>query len=832
MKTRFLPFAVFVAALMGFFGCRTFAEKEGVAHVLAPVSAPAGPLRPGLPEEIELPGEVRGGLIPAGEGRFLVLHYPALERVDLLDMATREVLHRYPAEAPDTWCVAGRKHLLIVSAHTGNLRVVDLDAPEKIRQIWVEPFGHLRRMVMGADSEGPAHLFTSPTPTLNYMTLTHILDPGTLELSVTVERHRPEIRGDGVISAGRIHVGSKETYLISPSGDTLMGQTVWKQMYQWQEGQWWRGSTPDRLETPALPTDGGDFFYTPRGIFDRRRNAYLDESRGFILPALRAPYRFHVYLTERSQAIGPPKTFRTAALRIDSVRTPLRVFDVMDRARGGGLYAEKTLPNVEQFVFAPDADVFLYLRDDLKTLLVFPLELNHALANLPEPFLYLNSRPLVRASVGESWGYAPEIRGNHPPFQTTILAGPEGMRVTGAGEVQWTPGSRSPRQSAVVLALRDAVGTEVYQAFSLEVAGGNPHAVPYLRAVESPEGRTAPESNLPEGHGEEVDLVLPGRVEAIRIGGGGRFLVAWMPELPLLAFVDVERARVAATIAPEHDQVVFAIGAEDLILYDQKSNLFDRYDLETLLHVSRMESPLPVSFDALAMGGRSNGPLLAVSSRSPPFAHLLDPKSLRPISLEFLPSSGSYSDTRSLFPTGVGATAAEDGSLFGLGHGVVIETKAGEARRESFESSCTSPVLVSSHDGSVMKRNALYTAGHNSSIFSAARTARLIPSFGAPMFLAVDEAARAHALPGGPRTPLTGKLYFFGSHRPVWEIADLMNVDPLPVAHGISAVQPPIHEWIHLLPEQRRLITLRRARTALRIRRFDFEVFTPLIPLK
>lgn len=111
---------------------------------------------------------------------------------------------------------------------------------------------------------------------------------------------------------------------------------------------------------------------------------------------------------------------------------------------------------------------------------------------------------------------------------------------------------------------------------------------------------------LPE---ERVAVPLPSTVGDTAVGGGGRFLILYLPRQRKLAIFDVNAARVVKYLSFA-DDIKFAAGMDKLLVALPDKTILQRWSLTTL----ERELSMPLAGDgramSLTMGSASNGPLL------------------------------------------------------------------------------------------------------------------------------------------------------------------------------------------------------------------------------
>jgi hypothetical protein len=104
-------------------------------------------------------------------------------------------------------------------------------------------------------------------------------------------------------------------------------------------------------------------------------------------------------------------------------------------------------------------------------------------------------------------------------------------------------------------------------------------------------------------------LKLPG-IDGARLAGSGRLLVVHLGPDRMFAVIELSSVRIIAYVPVDSEKVVFAAGANDLVVYVPGAGELRRYDLRsgTLLLTSSVEFGEPI--DHMEMGASSTGPLL------------------------------------------------------------------------------------------------------------------------------------------------------------------------------------------------------------------------------
>jgi predicted Zn finger-like uncharacterized protein len=109
----------------------------------------------------------------------------------------------------------------------------------------------------------------------------------------------------------------------------------------------------------------------------------------------------------------------------------------------------------------------------------------------------------------------------------------------------------------------------------------------------------------------ETPYRLPEPVRALRVGGGGRFLVLHFPKARKLGIFDANEAKIVRYVPAGEDDVSFAAGMTKLVLLLPGAKVIQRYNLLTgeREHVGNLDVP-EGKVESFCMGHASAGPLL------------------------------------------------------------------------------------------------------------------------------------------------------------------------------------------------------------------------------
>jgi serine protease Do len=168
----------------------------------------------------------------------------------------------------------------------------------------------------------------------------------------------------------------------------------------------------------------------------------------------------------------------------------------------------------------------------------------------------------------------------------------------------------------------------------------------------------------------EQDLVvkeIPSKIADVAVGGGGRYLVLYLPDVPELAIFDVSEAKVVRSIKLAEKDVKFAAGLDKLLVALPVSKTLECWNLAS--GVREQVAPLPIKepLALAAMGSASRGPLLIGAGEGPTNSEVVfvDIHSLKPLDIQ------RTGQARIEMGKGLHIRASADGTVFGIGRTIV-----------------------------------------------------------------------------------------------------------------------------------------------------------------
>jgi hypothetical protein len=542
---------------------------------------------------VGLPGDVTE-VVVGGDGRYLLLSIPDLQKVGVFDLREAKVLKYVGVPSKRFFVAGGATRFVIVDITNRRLskwKYDSLDAKEAEAPIEMKGRRQLMAAVMGPASEGPLALsfnydkyerrqvFIEP---YDLQTLT----PKALTVDWKSGNSSFSPRDEGKFQLGVNPASTSFSLLLSTNlhevtvGDGSLTVHPERQV--------------DKSGSYANPYcffhDGKTVFRRPEIVFADGRKLKLSESGSQIWRGYPGQFwlsgRFPGDKTGGDLEVG---------IHIGDQTRPLTTFTLpIRRAVLSGRpssSAEKT-----QLYFSRAEKTLIALPDGRRELLVKRIDPEASFMQSDAVVLAVTTEPPVAYIPGQKYEYAIGTLSNRGGVKYRLDDGPPGMTVSPEGKVEWTPAEDvGPSQSAIV-SISDGVETQVFH--NLKLFRGE------LSYVEVPADLTAQpiDPSTPR-----VILKLPARADDLVVGGSGRFLLAPMSSIAKLAVIDVKARKILKLLPIDGEKTLVAAGATRFIVYSGKG-VVSRWNFARLER--EMSVPVTAAVAAVCMGSSSEGPLL------------------------------------------------------------------------------------------------------------------------------------------------------------------------------------------------------------------------------
>jgi hypothetical protein len=131
-----------------------------------------------------------------------------------------------------------------------------------------------------------------------------------------------------------------------------------------------------------------------------------------------------------------------------------------------------------------------------------------------------------------------------------------------------------------------------------------------LDVSQAPAMRDRGDDLSPVRLGEDRVVELDGKIGAVAVGGGGRYLLLTLPERRELVVFDAFSQRLVARVPLADDDVLVAAGADALFLVYPGLRIIHRWDLRRMALDRTAELPIRGHVKAVALGAGAAGPML------------------------------------------------------------------------------------------------------------------------------------------------------------------------------------------------------------------------------
>lgn len=444
-----------------------------------------------------------------GAGRYFVFHLKRAQKIALLDVNAAAIVKTIDAPAADILMTAGLEKLVVATPSKNLLHRYNLATltREKTTQ-YTGPFPS--RLLLGSASTGPLILWAQKGPV-------SLFDLETLK--------RSSIQGEALSGDAQYGFG----LTVSSDGQTACG---WAQQISGQRFQVMRlaNGAASLQDTPGAFSDAG------RWLRPNSDGTLLFQNGATIYPADLQPIKPDQFQGD----VLSPSEDRRFFLALDSDQTSKKrgkknaqawicttggleklvcVRDIGDVLVGlvGSEHGQfRALPRVW---YMPAANVLVSLPAGEKTVLLIGANLKKLMEEREDDYLHVVSAPPRNAWVGRPYSYQLQVMSSRGKVRYKVEEGPSELKVSGDGNVTWTPKTRPTGGiEKVVIVARDPEGLESFHSFEVAVDRPPKHVIPPKgRAGKPQRASTAPSGGPAKVDGERLEIpkgnfvLVPGR---------------------------------------------------------------------------------------------------------------------------------------------------------------------------------------------------------------------------------------------------------------------------------------------------------------------------------
>lgn len=501
--------------------------------------------------------------VVGGNGRYIVLHLPSQRQLVMFDVSEARIVRSIPVNQDLVRFAAGQEKLVVWLPDANLLQRWNLETGEREIEVQVEETNKMGSIALGAASRGPVFLCGE---FLDLRTLKPLpLRREGTDWNAKLPRSYVRASTDGkVFGAWRSGTQGIQTYVL--------------------QGQTFRAYYQNNAAGHVIPSPDGEKIYTARGIFPSRipestRPGLVD----YCLPAVHGNYYLKVSKLD-PVGVSPNQRLSLAIHQSDNGRLLTTPTD-LDLPQDFDPWDVNPFSLDRRILFIPQAKVLVTIPESNDRLVLHRLDIEQVVARADRDALQVTSQPPTLAVKGRSLIYQMIVASNKGGVKYRLDVGPPGMTVSDKGELVWhVPDDTKDSELFVSVKVSDDSGGELLHIFKVQIVSNAP-ANPIAQVPTKPPSKDldprplltndpAPSQPLsvpvplqpPVLDSDVVTRPLTASVADVVVGGGGRYLVLYLPSERRLAIFDVSTAKVARFIATEDDSVYFAAGRDKLVV--------------------------------------------------------------------------------------------------------------------------------------------------------------------------------------------------------------------------------------------------------------------------
>lgn len=347
-------------------------------------------------------------------------------------------------------------------------------------------------------------------------------------------------------------------------------------------------------------------------------------------------------------------------------------------------------------------------------------------------------------------------------------------------------------------------------------AGSSPSPIPSLTPV-----------NLAQ---DKVDVKLPGILDDVVVGGGGRLLILPMSKLNKVAIFDVKQAKIAQYLSIPPTEALITAGADKLFILLPDQHIIQRWNLNTFQRELTTTIPVEGTPQSIVMGSASHGPLLMRYS-SEGVADMGHFALIDPNTLHALPPVNFGNMSIGVIGRGLHIRASASGDVFGMWSSAVSPSGVGVVvmhnnKPETHYEHTSLGSVIPGPDGQfiftagVLFNQQLRPMSPNANINNGMRSRAFIPAEGLGYYISLPVSNLPASFRNGESPTSPPSLYLVGNDQPL---------TTLPPMEELAALGP--EQWtsndftvdkrVHFFPSANLLVTVPTTNDALVLRKFD-----------
>jgi len=400
-------------------------------------------------------------VIVAGSGRYLLLHVRKVRKLAVFDVTQAKVVQFLPLTSDDVLIAGSDQKIVIVVRDQKVMQRWDL---AKLERELTNPLpeGQIDCLAMGYAGNGPLLMMTREGPKLYDLAT---LRPSSLKIDRNQGSWVPH--PDMGLQVRASADGS--TFAAWQPGSSPMGIRTMV-----VEGSTARCRYEHTTAGILLPSFDGSQLFTGQGIYSTDLKPLSPEQfRGVIcIPSYNSAYFLGLRTGETfGRSRGAQKNSTLSIYTTGDRRLLLTLNDLELPEAGDQVWGRREgLSADERIHFFPDANLLITISDDRDELILHQFRITDALEKAGIDYFFVTSIPPKSVRRGKTYTYQIVTRSKRGDVKYKLEGGPEGMKISPTGRLDWNvPSQQPPGPINVIVSINDASGQEVYHSFSLTV---------------------------------------------------------------------------------------------------------------------------------------------------------------------------------------------------------------------------------------------------------------------------------------------------------------------------------------------------------------------------
>ncbi len=390
---------------------------------------------------IKLPAPIDDVVVGAG-GKLLIFHIKKLQQLAVFDVSQAKVVKYLTLASNDISYAAGREKLFVGLRDSRVIQRYDLATFE--REITVDaPEGGIGTMAMGAEALTPLILLASRDAKKSYVIDTK---------SMQAERHGWQGWKGGAWGPVHVHVSLDGSTVVVCGGGwagTEVASLAGGKIVSSKTGGYVMGQT-------LIAGNGSLVFPNKGGIRRQDQASNVQGIEGTPFPAISTAY-----------SLAYSNRANKAELIVFGNSDPKRLITIRDLPE---LNEGSSLPIYQRVLLIPRAEVLITVGKGSDHLILRPFNLEEELQEQEIDYLFVASAPQRVARRGTKYEYPIKVRSRNGGVKFSLQAGPEGMKVSPAGQLTWNVAADYlGEESPVIVQISDKSGQQTFHTFRLTI---------------------------------------------------------------------------------------------------------------------------------------------------------------------------------------------------------------------------------------------------------------------------------------------------------------------------------------------------------------------------